>query len=144
MEKWWVNTHITGIRVLQKLTFTELVKDSFAFYWISRTNTTFATTRHWPCTEPDESSPHIHPYFCRTDASIFFHVCLSPIMDLSRKRMCVEWIDLTQDRDRWRALEMRSWTFRSYKMRVISWWVPISFSRTAIHGVSVWASEPAS
>ena len=73
MKRWWVNTQLNGIRVLQKLTFTELVKDSLAFYWISRTNTLFETARHWPCTEPDESSPHKHLHFFRTDVSIFLH-----------------------------------------------------------------------
>jgi hypothetical protein len=77
-----------------------------------------------PATDPVRSqmSPaHIYtPYFFRTDVSNFLHVCLGLIMDLSRNRMCVELIDLAQDRDRWRALLMRSWTFGSYKMRGIS------------------------
>jgi hypothetical protein len=33
----------------------------------------------------------------------------------------MDWIDLAQDRDRWRTLVTRQWTFGFHKMREISW-----------------------
>ena len=57
-------------------------------------------------------------------------------MDLQKVgRGCGDWIELAQDRDRWRALVS---TFGFHKMQGISWLdaKPVSFSRTLLHGVS--------
>ena len=52
---------------------------------------------------------------------------------------CGDWMELAQDRERWRALVSTVMNFRVSKMRGISWLAaePLSFSRrTLLHGVS--------
>jgi hypothetical protein len=51
----------------------------------------------------------------------------------------VDWIHWAQDRDRWRAVVTRWWTFGFHKMRGISWLAERTLSflrRTLLHGVS--------
>jgi hypothetical protein len=51
----------------------------------------------------------------------------------------VDWINLAQDRDRWRALVNRWWNFAFHKMRGISWLAEGALSflrRTLVHGIS--------
>jgi len=51
---------------------------------------------------------------------------------------CGDWMELAQDRDRWRALVSTEMNLRIPKMRGISWLAaePVSFSRkTLLHGV---------
>ena len=61
-------------------------------------------------------------------------------MDLQEVRgSCGDWIELGQDRERWRALVGTVRNLRVPKMRGISWLAaePVSFSRrTLLHGVS--------
>ena len=52
---------------------------------------------------------------------------------------CEDWVELAQDRDRWRTLVSTVMNLRVPKMRRISWLAaePVSFSRRALlHGVS--------
>ena len=52
---------------------------------------------------------------------------------------CGDWMELAQDRDRWRALVGTGRNLRVTKMRGISWLAaePVNFSRrTLLHGVS--------
>jgi hypothetical protein len=52
---------------------------------------------------------------------------------------CGDWMELVQDRDRWRALVSTVRNLRVPKMRGISRLdaEPVSFSRTLLHGVSM-------
>ena len=52
---------------------------------------------------------------------------------------CGDWMELAQDREKWRALVSMVMNLRDPKMRGISWLAaePVSFSRrTLLHGVS--------
>ena len=54
-------------------------------------------------------------------------------------RGCGDWMEVAQDRDKWRALVNKVMNLRVPKMRGISWLAaePVSFSRrTLLHGVS--------
>ena len=61
-------------------------------------------------------------------------------MDLQEVgRGCGDWMELAQDRDRWRTLVSTVMNLGFHKMRRISWLAskPVSFSRrTLLHGVS--------
>jgi len=49
---------------------------------------------------------------------------------------CGDWMELVQDRDRWRGLGSTVMNLRVPKMRGISWLEPVSFSRrNLLHGV---------
>ena len=57
---------------------------------------------------------------------------------------CGDWMELAQDRDRWRTLVSTLMNLRVPKMRGISWLAaePVSFSRrTLLHGVSKWVTH---
>jgi len=49
----------------------------------------------------------------------------------------MDWIDLAQDRDRWRALVNAAMSLRFTKnaRNFLTSWEPVSFSRTLLHGI---------
>ena len=57
---------------------------------------------------------------------------------------CEDWMELAQDRDRWRAHVSTVMKLRIPKMRGISCLAaePVSLSRTLLHGVSKYGDEP--